>query len=114
MFEAVEPGVSVDWAMDVFPALMAAGAPVYGHVAEGYWEDVGTQASYLKAHADVLQGRVDIEVPGFEVAPGIWVGDGAEIDPDALLTGPVCVGENAKVEGGAFSASCRCSAATSS
>ena len=102
VFAAVEAGTSVDWAMDVFPALMAAGAPVYGHVAEGYWEDVGTQASYLKAHADVLQGRVDVEVPGFQVAPGIWVGDGAEIDPDALLTGPVCVGENAKIEGGAF------------
>ena len=99
---AVEAGVSVDWALDVFPALMAAGAPVYGHVADGYWEDVGTQGSYLKAHADVLQGRVDVEVPGFQVAPGIWVGDGAEIDPDALLTGPLCVGENAKIEGGAF------------
>jgi mannose-1-phosphate guanylyltransferase/phosphomannomutase len=102
VFEAVAPGVPVDWAMDVFPALIAAGAPVYGHVAAGYWEDVGTHASYLKAHADVLLGRVDVQLPGFEVAPRIWVGDGAEVDGDALLTAPVCIGENAKVEGGAF------------
>jgi mannose-1-phosphate guanylyltransferase/phosphomannomutase len=101
VFDVVAAGRPVDWATDVFPALLAAGAPVYGHVADGYWEDVGTQRSYLKAHADVLQRRVVVDVPGFEVAPGIWVGDGAEIDPDVLLQGPLLVGDNAKVEGGA-------------
>jgi mannose-1-phosphate guanylyltransferase/phosphomannomutase len=101
VFQVVQPGEAVDWASDVFPALLAAGAPVYGHVADGYWEDVGTQRSYLKAHADVLEGRVHVDIPGFEVARGIWVGEGAEIDPDATLVGPLLVGDNAKVEGGA-------------
>lgn len=101
VFDAVATGEVVDWSGDVFPALLKAGAPVYGHVAEGYWEDVGTQESYLKAHADVLHRRVDVEIAGFELAPSVWVGEGAEIDPDASVTGPAYVGSFAKVEAGA-------------
>ncbi len=101
VFAHVARGESVDWSGDVFPALLKAGAPVYGHVADGYWEDVGTHESYLRAHADVLHRRVAVDIDGFEVAPGVWVGEGAEVDPDATITGPAYVGAFAKVESGA-------------
>jgi mannose-1-phosphate guanylyltransferase/phosphomannomutase len=101
VFEHVERGVPVDWSGDVFPRLLELGAPLYGHVAEGYWEDVGSLESYVRAHADVLQRRVDVEIPGFELAPGVWVGEGVDIDPDARLVGPLCIGDHVKVEGGA-------------
>jgi mannose-1-phosphate guanylyltransferase/phosphomannomutase len=97
----VPAGESVDWSGDIFPQLLEAGAPVFGWVADGYWEDVGTHESYLKAQADVLSGRVDTEIDGFEVSPGIWVAEGAEVDPEALLSGPLCIGDYAKVEAGA-------------
>ena len=97
----VAPGESVDWSADVFPALLKRGAPLFGWIADGYWEDVGTHESYLKAQADVLSGRVDTEIDGFEVSPGVWVAEGAEVDPEALLSGPICVGDYAKVEAGA-------------
>jgi mannose-1-phosphate guanylyltransferase/phosphomannomutase len=74
---------------------------VYGYVAEGYWEDVGTHESYLSAQADVLTGQVDVEIDGFEVSPGVWVAEGAEVDPDAILKGPLYIGDYAKVEAGA-------------
>ena len=101
VFRHVAAGEVVDWSGDVFPALVAAGAPVYGYVAEGYWEDVGTHDSYLKVQADVLNRQVDIEIDGFEVSPGVWVGEGADIDPEAVIKGPAFVGEYAKVEAGA-------------
>jgi len=101
VFRSVEAQEQVDWSADVFPALLAAGAPVFGYVAEGYWEDVGTHESYLGAHAAVLNGEVDVDIDGFEVAPGVWVGTGADVDPEAILKGPVCVGAYAKVEAGA-------------
>src|SRR5215470_16802728 len=94
-------GVSVDWSGDVFPQLLKSGAPLYGWVADGYWEDVGSNDSYLKAQADVLCGRVETEIDGFEVSPGVWVGEGAEVDPEALLSGPLCIGDYAKIEAGA-------------
>ena len=32
--------------------------PLFGAVAEGYWEDVGTLEAYVSAHKDVLDGKV--------------------------------------------------------
>lgn len=101
IFDRVARGEVVDWSGDVFPALLNEGAPIYGYVAEGYWEDVGTHESYIKVQADVLSGLVDVEIDGFEVAPGIWIAEGADVDPDAELKGPLYVGDYAKVEGGA-------------
>jgi mannose-1-phosphate guanylyltransferase/phosphomannomutase len=97
----VPAGVSVDWSGDVFPQLLKSGAPLYGWIADGYWEDVGSHESYLKAQADVLSGRVEAEIGGFEVSPGVWIREGAEVDPEALLSGPLCIGDYAKIEAGA-------------
>lgn len=101
VLDAVASGEPVDWSADVFPSLLERGAPIYGYVAEGYWEDVGTHESYLKAQADALSGRVAVDIGGFEVSPGVRVAESASIDPDAVLKGPLLVGEYAKVEGGA-------------
>ncbi len=97
----VRPGEMVDWSGDVFPKLLERGAPIFGYVSDGYWEDIGTDESYLKAQADVLSGRVRSDIAGFEVSPGVWVAEGAEVDPDAVLTGPLCIGDYAKIEAGA-------------
>jgi mannose-1-phosphate guanylyltransferase/phosphomannomutase len=101
VFDYVAEGESVDWSGDVFPKLLDVGRPVYGYVAEGYWEDVGTHESYVRAQADVLSGRVDVELDAFEVSPGIWVAEGADVHPDAVLKGPLYIGDYAKVEAGA-------------
>ncbi|MFE5331022.1 sugar phosphate nucleotidyltransferase [Embleya sp. NPDC056575] len=100
VFDYVAAGVSVDWSGDVFPKLLKEGKPIYGYVAEGYWEDVGTHESYLKAQADVLTGKVDVDIDGFELSPGVWVAEGAEVDREAILKGPLYIGDYAKVEGG--------------
>ncbi|HEX6524287.1 MAG TPA: mannose-1-phosphate guanyltransferase [Streptosporangiaceae bacterium] len=97
----VTPGEVVDWSGDVFPELLKRGAPLFGYISDRYWEDVGTHESYLKAQADVLAGRVQTDIAGFEVSPGVWVDEGAEVDPEAVLTGPLCIGDYAKVEAGA-------------
>ncbi|MEP7026534.1 MAG: sugar phosphate nucleotidyltransferase, partial [Actinomycetota bacterium] len=97
----VPSGEAVDWSGDVFPRLLEQGAPLFGWIADGYWEDVGSHESYLKAQADVLSGRVEVDIAGFEVSPGMWVAEGAELDPEAILSGPLCIGEYAKIEAGA-------------
>jgi mannose-1-phosphate guanylyltransferase / phosphomannomutase len=100
VFDRIPDGPS-DFAGDIFPKLLSWGAPLYGYVVDGYWEDVGNLEAYQLAHQDILDGRVKVDIPGFEVRPGLWLGEGAEIDPDANLDGPVLVGDFAKVEGGA-------------
>jgi mannose-1-phosphate guanylyltransferase/phosphomannomutase len=101
VFDYIPAGEVVDWSEDVFPALLAKDKPVYGYVAAGYWEDVGTHEKYLQAQADVLDRRVNVGIDAFELAPGVWVAEGAEVDPAATLHGPVYIGDYAKVEGGA-------------
>jgi mannose-1-phosphate guanylyltransferase / phosphomannomutase len=97
----VPPGETADWSGDVFPRLLERGAPLYGYISDGYWEDVGTHESYMKAQADVLARRVQTDIAGFEVSPGVWVAEGAEVDTDAVLTGPLCIGDYARIEAGA-------------
>src|ERR1700744_821650 len=101
VLKEVPLGETVDWSGDVFPKLLKRGAPLYGYISEDYWEDVGTHESYLKAQADVLARRVQTDIAGFEVSPGVWVAEGAEVDTDAVLTGPLCIGDYAKIEAGA-------------
>ena len=72
----------------MFPTVLDAGQPLYGYVADGYWEDVGTTAAYLKAHEDILDGKVEVDVAGFELRPGIWIGKGSSIDPRRESTRP--------------------------
>ena len=42
VFEYFKGGEVTDWSGDVFPKLLKEGEPVFGWVADGYWEDVGS------------------------------------------------------------------------
>jgi mannose-1-phosphate guanylyltransferase/phosphomannomutase len=91
----------VDFSGDVFPAMLEDGRLLRGHVAEGYWEDVGTLEAYLRAHKDILDRKVEIAVDGFELREDVWLGEGAEVDPDARIDGPSIIGANCRIEAGA-------------
>ncbi|MGO8876696.1 MAG: sugar phosphate nucleotidyltransferase [Acidimicrobiales bacterium] len=97
VFEWIPEGRQVDFSAEVFPAMLAAGRPMYGFVAGGYWEDVGTHDAYVRAHADILDGKVEVDVPGFPLRPGVWIGEGVEIHPTAEVVGPALIGDNCRV-----------------
>ncbi len=101
VFDFIPAGRPVDFSSEVFPALLAAGKPIFGAVVDGYWEDVGTLEAYVRAHKDALDGKVAIDIPGFALQDGVWLGEGAEVHPDAAVTGPAVIGENCRVEAGA-------------
>ncbi len=101
IFDLIPEGEVVDFAADVFPAALERGLTLHGHVADGYWEDVGTTEAYMRAHADVLDGRVRIDIGGFQLGDSVWLGEGAEVDPAAHIEGPVVIGDNSRIEAGA-------------
>jgi mannose-1-phosphate guanylyltransferase / phosphomannomutase len=101
IFSLIPEGRPVDFSEEVFPAALERGLPLLGLVTEGYWEDVGTIEAYHRAHQDVLDGRVGIEVPGFQVGEGVWLGEGADVDPGARIVGPAIIGDNCRIETGA-------------
>ncbi|MFZ0667662.1 MAG: sugar phosphate nucleotidyltransferase [Acidimicrobiales bacterium] len=100
IFDYIPSGRPVDFSADVFPDVLAAGKPLFGHVTEGYWEDVGTLEAYLRAHQDVMDAKVQVDVAGFMLKPGVWLGKGAEVNPTARIDGPAIIGANAHVGAG--------------
>jgi mannose-1-phosphate guanylyltransferase len=96
--------VSVERA--VFPALIDAGAPVFGFISDAYWMDLGTPEKYLQATFDVLEGLVDgivASAPSLDARAdvslraqvGRWVvaqagarvAEGAQVEDSVLLAG---------------------------
>lgn len=102
VFEYMEAGKNYDFARDIFPFMLRDGRKVFGHVTSGYWSDIGNLQQYTQANYDALRGAVRLEIPGVEVRPGVWAGDGATISPDAHVHGPVCIGRNVTIEAGAI------------
>jgi mannose-1-phosphate guanylyltransferase / phosphomannomutase len=92
---------SFDFSQDLFPILMRNGDPIYGHIAEGYWCDIGNLEEYARATRDVLEGRVKVEPLGRDMGNGIWMGERVDVAPDARLVGPLWLGDEVKIGPGA-------------
>ena len=95
----------VDWAMDVFPTLLAQDVSFYGHEFPDYWNDVGSLEEYRQGNFDALEGRVRVEMsqngaaaPGdAEVEGPVFIGEGCEIASGVRLTGPVVIGDGSRI-----------------
>jgi mannose-1-phosphate guanylyltransferase len=84
----------------VFPRLAAAGS-LYGYVDHGYWRDIGTPASFLQAHFDILERTVDTAVAGRLGEQYLYVAPSATVAATARLIPPCYVGHGATVANGA-------------
>lgn len=93
---------------DVYPRALAAGETIRGcFLARRFW-DVGTPGRYLATAEAILDGALRPAYAGgavwggaAEEAPGLWMGPGARVAPEATLTAPLYLGEGAVVEPGA-------------
>ena len=92
-----------DIGSDLFPKLVAAGAPFYALPMEFEWVDIGKVPDYWQAIRSVLQGQVrQVKIPGKEVRPGISAGLNVAANWDQInVTGPIYVGGMTKIEDGA-------------
>jgi NDP-sugar pyrophosphorylase family protein len=101
IFEHIPPGVFYDFGKNVFPSLQEAGAAFYGFDArKAYWCDIGTPSEYRRATDDVLRGT--FRLPGHPpVTSDVWIGSGARIAPDAVITGPSVIGDGVQIQSGA-------------
>ena len=88
-FPATDP---VDWANDVFPALLEADVPFYVHEIDEYWNDVGSLDELRQGTFDALEGRLHIEMAGAQAADGVVVGEGSSLDAAEQVDGPVWIG----------------------
>src|SRR4051812_38759617 len=107
----------VDFALDVFPALLENDVPFHVHVIDEYWNDVGSLPEYLQGNLDSLLGAVSVtgggtllDPAGAEeaietgdpgVSPPVLIGEGCEVDPSARLDGPLVIGGGCVIGAGA-------------
>jgi mannose-1-phosphate guanylyltransferase/mannose-1-phosphate guanylyltransferase/phosphomannomutase len=108
-----------DWAKDVFPALLENDVPFYIHEVAEYWNDVGSLGELRQGTFDALAGELHLEIVGEVLAPGVtvaggsalpadaeveapaWIGRDVEIGTGVRITGPVVLGDRARVGDGA-------------
>ena len=53
-----------DFGKDIIPAMLEAGARVYGYRFDGYWQDVGTVHSYWEAQMELLEDHPALDLFG--------------------------------------------------
>lgn len=95
------PDGFADWAYDVFPNLLDAGIDFYAHETGAYWNDIGTVAELILSNFDGLAGEVELDLPGQQVRPGVWVEGEVEGLDTAEIDGPVLIGDGARIGEGA-------------
>jgi mannose-1-phosphate guanylyltransferase len=97
------PAGRLSFERQVFPGLVADGAPVEGFVDDGVWADLGTPERFRHGHRLALDGSVSwptlADVP--DVGAGVRVAPDAQVAAGAVLDGPVLVGPGVHVGDGA-------------
>jgi mannose-1-phosphate guanylyltransferase/phosphomannomutase len=86
-----------DFSKELFPLLLEMGRPIYGHVCDGYWQDIGNLDQYRQANFDALDERVQLNIPGLKIRGDVWIGEGVEIDDVEGVEGPAFIGNYARV-----------------
>jgi mannose-1-phosphate guanylyltransferase/phosphomannomutase len=87
-----------DFSKDLFPRLLAAGAPLYGYVADGYWMDIGNLTQYQEANRDALEGKVELDIPGIRLRENIYVGEGTLAENIEHIKGPAVIGNYCAID----------------
>lgn len=103
VLDYVPSGVEFDIGGQLFPKLVEMGAPFYGIPMDFEWVDIGKVPDYWQAIRGVLNGDVkNVEIPGHEVAPGIYTGLNVAVNWDKVnIKGPVYIGGMTRIEDGA-------------
>ena len=108
-----ESGVGVvdpfyDFGKHVFPAMLGKLPHVqlpkdfqlWGAEYDGAWFDVGQKRDYLRVNEQVLDGKIDLNLP-YEQQPWGYLGSGVDIDLSKVeIISPVVIGNDCVIEDG--------------
>ncbi|MFJ8674047.1 sugar phosphate nucleotidyltransferase [Streptomyces sp. NPDC093589] len=100
VIDTIPAGRPVSVERETFPGLLADGAHLQGMVDSTYWLDLGTPQAFVRGSADLVLGRAPSPaVPGRR--GDRLVMEGADVAPDAKLTGGTVAGPGAVIGAGA-------------
>jgi mannose-1-phosphate guanylyltransferase / phosphomannomutase len=88
-----------DFSKELFPKLLADGIPLYGWIADGYWQDIGNITQFQEANRDALDGKVELEIPGVRLRNDVYVGEGSLAENIEQIQGPAVIGNYCSIDG---------------
>ena len=100
--DLIPSGQVYDIGSQLFPQFVERGLPFYAQKRFFNWIDIGRVSDYWSVLQRVLRGEVaEMNMPGREIKPGVWVGLNASIDWDQVsIKGPVYIGSSVRIEPG--------------
>ncbi len=100
--DLIPSGQVYDIGSQLFPLLVEKQLPFFAQNRFFNWIDIGRVTDYWTVLQRVLRGEVaQMDMPGKEVRPGVWVGLNTHIDWDKVnIEGPVYIGSSVKIEEG--------------
>ncbi|MEA2315059.1 MAG: mannose-phosphate guanylyltransferase [Solirubrobacteraceae bacterium] len=96
IFEYFPEQPAVDWATDVFPALLENDVPFHIHELHEYWNDIGSLSELRHGTFDALRGELRLHVEGTERKPGVVVAGSSRLLEDTEIDGPVWIGHDVR------------------
>lgn len=71
------------------------------YIVDGYTNMLSTPEEFRELALDALAGEAELRPCGREARPGVWVGNGARVHPQARVVAPAFIGECVTVRRGA-------------
>lgn len=89
-----------DFSKDLFPLILREKKPLFGYITSNYWKDVGNLEEYARAHQDIIEGDVKVEINGNLLQKNdnsIWAGKNLKLGKDVKFKGTVILGNDCVV-----------------
>jgi len=89
-----------DFSKDLYPYMLAQKMRLCGHIATGYWRDIGNIEEYFNAHQDAFDSKVNIGLSGRKLdypEANVLAGENTFISHGAQFSGTVIIGDNVKI-----------------
>jgi mannose-1-phosphate guanylyltransferase/phosphomannomutase len=86
-----------DFSKDLFPLMLKQKQPLFGYITSNYWKDVGNLEEYARAHQDILEGKVKVEIGGNRLqknGSSIWAGKNLKLGKEVKFKGTVILGND--------------------
>lgn len=116
VLDLIPPGKKVDFAGDVFPAMLEKGMPLFAYEDRGYWCDIGDIRSYQRCQRDMLEGKVRCAIPAknqdgiysntdlsalpCRIVPPAFIGENVSIGEGTVITDGTVIGNNVTIGSG--------------
>ena len=100
-FDRIPDGTKYSIERQYFPSLVERGETFVAYVDRGYWLDIGTPESYVRAHRDLMAQRCAAGPFAGQPHDMVCRGGDCRIAPNATVDGPCFLGAGCVVEEGA-------------